>query len=237
MNEETTGTALEVADQGSRSVNAFASEANFEAAKRMAMAFTTSSLVPNEYRGENGVANTLIAMELANRIGANVLMVMQNLHIVHNRPGWASSFLIATVNACGRFSPLRYRFEGEPGTDEWGCRAYAIDKETGEECEGTLVTIGMAKAEKWYQKTGSKWQTMPEQMLRYRSAAFWTRTFAPEISLGIHTADEVSDMSNSNGRSVEALDLNAALEDEGIPVAEIVDETTGDITDEPELEL
>lgn len=30
----------------------------------------------------------------------------------------------------------------------------------------------MAKAEDWYNKNGSKWKTIPEQMLAYRAAAF-----------------------------------------------------------------
>ena len=60
--------------------------------------------------------------------------------------------------------------------------------------ESSEITIAMAKAEGWYSKTGSKWQTMPEQMLRYRSAAFFVRAYAPEISLGIATDDEARDI-------------------------------------------
>jgi hypothetical protein len=56
-----------------------------------------------------------------------------------------------------------------------------------------LVTIAMAKVEGWYGKSGSKWKTMPEQMLQYRAGAFWCRTYAPEIALGMHTSEEVQD--------------------------------------------
>ena len=98
-----------LADEGG-AIGAFASEGNFEAAQRMGMALTKSSLVPKEY--QDNLPNCLIAMELANRTGASVFMVMQNLDIIHGRPAWRSQFLIATVNASGRFSPLRFRFEG-----------------------------------------------------------------------------------------------------------------------------
>jgi hypothetical protein len=168
-------------------------EAAFALLQRRAKVLASGTIgIPTEY--QNNLPNVLVAMELAERIGASVVAVMQNLHIIHGRPGWSSSFLIATVNACGRFSPLRFRFEGKAGTDEWGCRAYAKDRESGEECLGSLITIGMAKAEGWATKSGSKWKTMPEQMLMYRAAAFWTRAYAPELSLGMQTSDEVRDV-------------------------------------------
>jgi hypothetical protein len=222
---------VERAERTARAMSPFANEESFAPAQRMAKALASSSLVPKDY--QDNIPNTLIAMELANRTGASVLMVMQNLYIVHGKPGWASQFLIATVNASKRFTPLRFRFEGEEGTDSWGCRAYAKDRESGEECVGSLVTIGMAKAEGWHGKNGSKWKSLPEQMLMYRSAAFWTRAYAPELGLGLQTAEEVYDVMGSNGRSPEVEDLNAALEDEPEEV-EVVDE---EITDDPELEL
>ena len=163
----------------------------FELAQRVAKSFAASDLVPKQYQGN--VPNVLIAMEIANRTGAGVFAIMQNMNIIQGRPGWSSSYLIATVNASGKFSPLRFRFEGDPGTPAWGCRAYAKDMASGEECQGPLVTLAIAKAEGWLDKSGSKWKTMPELMLHYRSAAFWTRIFAPELSLGMHTSEEIGD--------------------------------------------
>jgi hypothetical protein len=51
----------------------------------------------------------------------------------------------------------------------------------------------MAEKEGWTSKQGSKWMTMPGQMLRYRAAAFWQRVYAPEISMGFYTKEEVED--------------------------------------------
>jgi hypothetical protein len=177
--------------ESDRAIGVFASESNFVAGQRIARALSESSLVPEAFR--KNLPNVLIAMELANRIGASVLMVMQNLDIIHGRPSWRATFLIATVNACGRFTPLRFREQGTKGTDDWGCRAVAKDRETGEECVGPLVTIGTAKAEGWYGKSGSKWKTIPELMLNYRAATWWARLYAPELSLGMVTSDEVDD--------------------------------------------
>jgi len=185
-------TALTTVDDGGSPIAAFASEEKFNTANRMAKALAHSSLVPEAYRGN--VANCLIAMEIASRVGASVFAVMQNLDIIHGNPSWRAKFLIATVNACGRFSPIRFRFSGTEGTESWGCRAVAKDVETGEECLGPLVTMAIAKAEGWSTKSGSKWRTLPELMLCYRAAAFWTRLYAPELSLGMNTAEEAQDM-------------------------------------------
>jgi hypothetical protein len=54
----------------------------------------------------------------------------------------------------------------------------------------------MAKAEGWSTKNGSKWLTMPELMLRYRAAAFFARLYAPDITLGMMTAEEVVDIAS-----------------------------------------
>jgi hypothetical protein len=121
------------------------------------------------------------------------MAVMQSMVPIHGKPTWSAAFLIATVNSCGRFSPMRFRWVGKEGTDDWGCRAYAVEREGNLELVGALVTIAMAKAEGWYSKNGSKWKTMPEQMLQYRAAAFWTRAYAPEIALGMHTSEEIHD--------------------------------------------
>ena len=54
----------------------------------------------------------------------------------------------------------------------------------------------MAKKEGWFDKPGSKWKTMPNQMLRYRAAAFWQRVYCPEISMGLMTSEEAEDIDN-----------------------------------------
>lgn len=165
---------------------------SFELIQRIAKVFATSDLVPTQYRGS--MANCIIALNMAHRMKADPLCVMQNLYMVHGRPGWSAQFMIATLNTCGRFSALRYEFFGTPGEDSWGCRAWAIEKATKTRLDGADVTITMAKSEGWYNKTGSKWKTMPQQMLMYRSAAFFIRTHAPELSMGLNTVEELREI-------------------------------------------
>lgn len=162
----------------------------FESGQRMAKALSESSLVPQDYR--NNIANTMIALEMAQRTGSSPMAVMQNMHVIHGRPSWSSQFVIAALNSCGRFSPLRFRVTGT-GDDET-CVAFAIDKSTGEELEGPAVSIRMAKEEGWYGKNGSKWKTMPQLMLRYRSAKFFGNLYAPDILMGMSTEEEAEDI-------------------------------------------
>jgi hypothetical protein len=179
--------ALAIRDDGV----GFHSSESFALLQRAGTLLASSTLVPKEYQGN--LPNCVIALNMATRIGADPLMVMQNLYIVHGRPGWSAQFLIATFNQNGRFTALRYEWSGEPGTPERGCRAWSVEKATGERLEGAVITLALAKAEGWTTRTGSKWLTMPEQMLMYRSAAWFIRAYAPEIAMGLHTTDEISD--------------------------------------------
>lgn len=173
----------------------------FEHAQRVAKMFASSELVPNQYR--NNVANCLVAMEVAATTGVSPMTVFQNLNVIHGKPSWSSQYVISAVNASGRFEPLRFKVEGTG--DQKTCTAWTKDR-TGEVLEGPPVSIGMAKAEGWFDKNGSKWKTMPDLMLRYRAAAFFGRLYAPDILNGMSTEDEVRDIITVESTVVETKD-------------------------------
>lgn len=179
-------TQLEVVQGNS----AFSAPANFEHAQRVAKMLSSSSLIPKDFQGN--IQNTMIALEMSNRIGASPLMVMQNLYIVHGKPSWSSTFIIAAINSCKNFSPLRFEMKGEK--DGRSCIAWAYEIDTKDRLESPEVSIQMAKDEGWLGKAGSKWKTMPDLMLRYRAAAFFGRLYAPEIMMGMQTFEEVADV-------------------------------------------
>ena len=166
----------------------------FELMQRIAKAFVNTDLVPKAYRGN--LASCMIALNMAKRMNADPIFIMQNLYDVHGQPSWSSKFLIATVNACGRYASLKYewRNEDKPDSDDYGCRAWTTEKSTGERLNGVWVTWKMVRAEGWNSKNGSKWKTMPDQMFMYRAASFWARTNAPELSMGLPTAEEALDI-------------------------------------------
>lgn len=175
--------------ESTSSVGMFQNKENFEHIQRVANVFSKSDMVPKRY--QNNIGNCIIAIEMANRMNANILMVMQNLDVIQGKPGWSSVFLIATLNSCGKFSPLRYEEDEKNGGRT---RAWAIDKSNEEKVFGAWVSMDMAKAEGWIDKSGSKWKTMPELMRRYRAASFFTKQFAPEVSMGLQTVEEIHDI-------------------------------------------
>lgn len=182
--------AKEVTPQKSASV--FNSIQAFEDAQRMVKPLASSQFIPENFRGR--IDDCLIALEMAHRMGVSPMTVLQNTYIVHGKPGIYSQFLISLVNRSGYFaSQIKYRMTGKKGTDSYGCIAWVKDKD-GDTLEGPEVTIEMAKAEGWASKPGSKWKTMPEMMLRYRAATFFSRLYAPEITMGMKTQEEIIDV-------------------------------------------
>lgn len=199
----------------------FSGIAAFDAAQRMAKALCSSSLVPKEYQGQQGLANSLIALEIAGRMRLSPLVVMQNMTPIHGRPTWSSKFLIATVNASGRFSPLRFVFDAKEQPSS--CYAVATDKATGEVLEGETITVELARKEGWWSRKDrqgnetSKWQTMTGQMLRYRAAAWWSNVYCPEIALGLLTQEEAVDIEAVTVRETPAATLSVAPLDQPEP--------------------
>lgn len=211
----------------------FNSTGSWELAQRIGKAFAASTLVPEAYRGN--LSNCIVALEMANRMGASPLMVMQNLYIVHGNPGWSSKFLVACFNQSGRYSAMRYQWNA----DRTACRAYAIEKATGETLTGPEVTVEMAKAEGWSTKSGSKWKTMPELMLMYRAAAFMIRTYAPEISMGLRTDDELFDTIDEPRAASGISAVRAALTSTPTPpaaTAKTLDQYVDDVTNATSIE-
>ena len=155
-----------------------------------------ADIIPKQY--QNNLSNCAVALNMAQRMGADPLMVMQNLYVVYGRPAWSAQFLIATLNTKGEFSKLRYEWSDEKDKtkNSFGCRAYAIELSTGETLYGPWVTIGLARSEGWYDRkskeggVASKWPTLTELMCMYRAAAFFVRTYCPEIAMGLRTSDE-----------------------------------------------
>lgn len=226
----------------------------FATMQRVAKMFAHSELVPDIYKIQvpqgadekttamaemKAMSNCIIALEIASRIGASPLMVMQNLVIIYGRPSWSAKFLISTVNTCGRFEPLQFRFteKGNLGMVDYvdyeynpttrrkdavkkqfdgrkmmnlECVAYTTKRGKEQVLESSPVTIEMAIKEGWFTKSGSKWQSMPRQMLMYRAASWWTSVYAPELSMGMRTVEEEQDIIDITDTAVDVTDQVAA---------------------------
>lgn len=190
---------------------------SYDKSLEMCVALSKSSLVPKDFQGKP--ENILIAMEISQRTGSSLLAVMQSLNIIQGRPSFGSKYIIAAINSTGKFTPLRFQFEEEDSEREitfsytvWEngtkskrdgkvkiknrkCKAYCTDKQTGETLYSPEVSLEMAVNEGWYTKDGSKWKTMPELMLMYRSATMFGGIYAPEVTMGMSSKEELEDIS------------------------------------------
>ncbi len=146
-----------------------------------------SPIIPDAFR--NNAASCLIAVEMASRMNRNPLEVMQSMYIVHGKPSFSASFLISLVNSCGLFERLKFEFVGKQGSENFGCYAWTVEKSTGEKLTGPVITLKMARDEGWARQNKSKWDNMPEVMLRYRAASFFTRLFCPDLISGFAPDD------------------------------------------------
>ena len=218
-------------------ISPFEGNQNFEEAQRMGKALAASDMVPDHFKGN--LANTLIAMEIANRMKMSVFGVMNELYIVHGTPGWSAKFMIACINKSSAIQGL-LKYDMSSEGDERTCIAWARDDQ-GDRIEGPPVSIGLAKRSGWYDKKGpALWKTNPELMLRYRAATYFGRLYCPEQQMGLLTVEEINDIQperNITGEAshvdttsaTEALKqtLQAAQESAGAHEEENTDETIG----------
>ena len=193
----------------------FQNLAKFEQAVRMARLLAQSSLVPKDFRGS--IENCTIALELADRLRTSPLMVMQHIAVVNGKPGWDAQFITGKINSCGRYEPLRYEFSGEG--EHYGCAAWTREIGSDVKLIGPKVDWKMVHAEKWDKKDGSKWLTLSEVMFGYRAASFWGKRYCPELLLGMHSIDELEDITPTSPR---VKDMGAA---------EVVDPTAEALND------
>lgn len=159
--------------------------ARFEHAQRVANVFANSQLVPAHLRGK--VADCVIAMNIAERLGEDPLTVMQSIYIVGGRAGWSSSYMIARINKSGLIKG-RITWDAKGSGKDLEVTARATLADTGEVVTAT-ASMQMAIAEDWIKN--KKYSSMPEQMLRFRAAAMLQRLYFPEVMLGYRTIEEI----------------------------------------------
>ena len=172
----------------------YQSQNSFEFAQRQAKSLCESNLVPQSYQGQKGLPNCLVALEMSKRMNLSPLTVMQNLNIIHGTPSWSAQFISSQILGCGRFTNFDYIVSGQGETLEVQCIAKRVEDQ--KIVKGTPVSMRMAKLEGWTRN--SKYQSMPELMLRNRAATFFGRQYIPDLLLGVQTSEEVVDIQPLN---------------------------------------
>ena len=177
---------------------------SFEFAQRQAKSLCESNLVPISYQGQKGLPNCLVAIEMSKRMKLSPLTVMQNLNVIHGTPTWSAQFITSQILGCGRFTNFDYLVKGEGETLEVQCVAKRVEDQ--KLIKGTAVSIRMARLEGWTRN--SKYQSMPELMLRNRAATFFGRQYIPDLLLGVQTSEEVVD--------IQPVDVTPEIEKESL---------------------
>ncbi len=201
------------ADLLSNETSVFFNVAMFEQAQRVATMFANSTMIPQHF--QNNVGNCMIGLNYAMRLQADPFMVMQCLHIVHGNPGIEGKLVEAIINQSAKYSqPLEYEWLDPEDKiterrkvlkaavpSEYGCQAFIIEAKSGKRVTGPKITWQLVKDNGWYDKKGpdgtvpsNKWRTMSEMMFYYRCASWFSNKNCPELKLGMHTVEELQDI-------------------------------------------
>lgn len=205
----------------------FSDPASFEHAQRVAKVFASSNLVPPHLKGQ--VADCLIAYQIARRLNEEPLTVFQNIYVVSGRPGWKTEYVIARANKAGVFkNRISWKPSGEG--DALAVTASAVLADSGETISVTC-DMKMAKAENWTKNP--KYTSMPEHMLRWRSAAMLIRLYAPEVMLGMPVIEELETLEPAPMRDISPA-MRRSLDDfaTGAAASQVDhDPETGEVTE------
>jgi hypothetical protein len=168
----------------------------FARVERMAQLLARSQLLPAAFRGKP--EDVFFAFLIAQQMGVDVFTVLQSIHFVNGKPGWAAPFLISRANASGVFTD-EIKFETTGEGPSLAVTASATLKKSGERVSRT-VSLAMAAADGWTKN--AKYRSLPEQMLSYRAATFLIRLYCPGILYGLRPTDELEDIEATRGRPV-----------------------------------
>lgn len=193
-------------------VSVFLDPATYDSKIKIAETLSKTQFVPEAFRGKAG--DCLVALDMAARLDLNPLAVFSDIYIIDNRASFSSKFLIALVNRSGRFSRIAFD-EGIDGEAEvtysgWGdqrgqrktwkekvpnyyAQASFVELASGETFRSPRVDMNFAEKNGWVAKSGSKWQTMPQIMCRYRAASILIKSVCPEIVMGLEWSDDLQD--------------------------------------------
>jgi len=210
----------------------------FEQMYRVGKMLASSVLFPEHLRKgspEQAAANGALVMNMAMRLNEDPLTVAQNIYFVGGKPGWSTSYLIAKANQGGVFeNPIDWEIKGEG--DSLSVKAWAKVAATGKQVHFTC-DMAMAKAENWTKN--AKYKSMPELMLRYRSAAALIRLYVPDVMIGVPAQIEVElggDMRDVTPQDFKHADPKSEAKEAAVEAEVVADEKDSELTESAKTE-
>jgi len=198
----------------------------FELEQRKAKAMIQSNILPQNFRN---IGDVIVLNEMSRNLQIPVILLAQQLYIVHGKVGFSGQFAIALLNKAVELGKL----------DKWNyetkSKAVRVVGYKGEnKIEGTWIDEELVKRNGWDKPKGnmvSMWVTNFDLMAHYRAATWFLRMHFPEMLMGMHTADEIEDEVATpdvkvevptNETTVDPLELAKPKQEEDIKAAEVV---------------
>jgi hypothetical protein len=151
---------------------------------RVAKAFSLSGMVPEAYQGKPEAC--LVALMYAQQLGEHPMLLFQEMGVYKGKPITSTKFAIARANNSGILrGPITWQSQGTGPALE--VIASAVLRETGEVITAK-ASMKEAIADGWTRN--AKYQSIPEQMLRWRSASRLINLYFPEVLFGMGVREE-----------------------------------------------
>lgn len=251
-------------------------------AEDVARRYLNNPSLPEKIRDKHNDL-TLIALK-AFTLGVSASSAFEKCYVVNGKVAYETDFIRQLIDRAKRWYGHDYETDIDPDEPEVEtfnekgildkkvknkrCRAFAYDKEQVDhqgnpvKVYGPWVSVAMAVGEKWWSKSGSKWPTMTDYMLRKRAYAYWAKEHAQTYLNGMVSVDVYDDQ---EAQVVPTpIDAAADLKAKGVkfgqttrpvakpepakpvsvdaeeatvvePATEVVDATTGEVVGEPEV--
>jgi hypothetical protein len=204
--------------------------AAFEHLWRVAKAFSLSGMVPAHFQGKP--ESCMVALMYAQQLGEHPMVMFQEVTVINGRPGTSARFAISRANKSGLLAgPITWQTKGQGETLQVTARA--VFAATGEAVDVT-VTMREAVADGWARNP--KYKSIPEQMLRWRSATRLINLYMPEVLFGLGVKEEIEQVAvrdipqSGNSGSVIA-ELNQQIQATNAPTKSL-DADPVDVVDE-----
>jgi hypothetical protein len=129
------------------------------------------------------LANATAAVLQGLTLGVDPLVALQQIYIIHGRPGMYAKFMVALVQAHGH----------EVWTEDLSdTRAVVCGQRKGSShVERVAITMDMARKAKW--TTNAKYQETPQDMLYARAAGRVCDRIASDVLKGIASVEQIQD--------------------------------------------
>ena len=152
---------------------------------QMSQYLAASEVVPAHFR--NKPESVFPMLQLAIELQASPLTVLQNTFMISGKPGFSAKLAVSLCNRAKKFAgPIRWKVEKGDKPEDLTVTAYAPTYD-GDTVDVT-VDMRMAASEGWTKNP--KYKTIPEMMLRWRSASWLINLYCPEILLGMEAFEQ-----------------------------------------------